>query len=314
MSVIATGYGDIEFIAEATHGAGLPTTGQLQVPSDAVGQWTLSAKSANKHIPTMGSPRFQDTVYGLLDFELTFDYTVQLLKTSGAVHTASTSLEYYTCYRVPNAAGGGYAAGAGQSTSLAFVARLMGFDILLKASRITKLSLAAAIGEAIEGSVTITGSGIATAASGALTNYSTCTAPGYVGTALETYAGSSITKSGKWAGGVTNGTLTLSQDAGGPGKLGNRYRQANYLKGPMTVELSAEIITAGKDELDDIINATPEETDVIFATGATASQSHKFTLQQMGYESVAEVIAYNEDHAKVNAMLSGEWVDYAAYS
>ena len=90
--------GDLEYIAETTHGGGLPNSGQLEVPSDAITNIELSIVSNVERHKNVNDYDMQDTSYHSRHYVLTVEYKLQQVNTSGT-HTISTCLEAYALTR-----------------------------------------------------------------------------------------------------------------------------------------------------------------------------------------------------------------------
>ena len=144
-------------------------------------------------------------------------------------------------------------------------------------------------------------------------NYSDLTASPAVGNTFEVYGGGAITKSGKWANGIKSGTLNINNNLERVPKVGSQDVAAIYPQNE-DVGCTCAILTdaGGKTDVDDLL--TPDETDIVFSSGTTASQSLKWTLTNPSYNRQPLVYRVDMSHMVIDADIGAEAIALAAYS
>jgi len=294
--------GDIEYIAETTHGGGLPSSGQLEIPSDSVRNIELAISSNVERHKTVSDYDSVDTSYHSREYTLTIEYALQQCNTSGS-HTSTTALENYAVTRT-----------SGDLTSLAFVYSTNGSYYLLKGGKINSWSMPFALNESLIVTVEIWGTEIETATSAStFTNYSSLTASETIGNAFEVYGGGAITRSGKWSNGIKAGTLTISNNLERVPKIGTQDMIGVYPQ-EIDVGLSCDILTdsGGKTDIDDLL--TPDETDIVIQSGTTSNTSYKWTLTNPSYNSEPVVYKVGMSHMVISADIGAEAITYTTVS
>ena len=280
--------GDLEYVAETTYGAGIPTTPTMQIASEAMIESTLEVRRVLKRHHTISTDAAVDTTYHSKVYVLTMSYVVQQLKAT-TTHTATTCIPYYAVTR-----------SAGDLTSLACVYDTNGSAYLLKGAKINTYSQQMTQDEAIIANVEIWGNGLEVEdVPSDFTNYA---AAGTIGEDLEIFEGASVTRSGSWTDGISDFNFTINNNMARIPKLGTSEAVGVY---PAHTDLtgSAEIITAAGGEVDveELLNAT--ETDIVAQTGTTSSKSMQFTFSNAGYARTP--VPYRIDMSAV--LVAADW-------
>lgn len=299
---------DLEYIAEASYGAGLPTSGQLEIPSDIILGWELGVDFKKERPGSIDSYLPADTIGHGKTYILTVDYLLQQCKTA-TQHLITTCLEAYGLTRTN-----------GNLQSLAVVA-IAGRSVTgqtgtyqLKGCRINRESLTFNPDETITASVEFWGQDmVPTGPPTAQTNYSTCTAAAAIGEIYEVYEGCSITRAGSWTEGIGKFTLEINNQLERQPKCGSAISQGIY-PGILEITGIADIIgvSGGSVDVNELHNLT--ETNIICSTGATATKSLKYTITKPQWNKMPVVSKADMTHY----VLTGDWqaenITLAAYS
>jgi hypothetical protein len=302
MAITAGFQGAIEYIAESTYGGGLPASGQLEIPSDAVTNVNLDISREVKRHHDIGSASCVETTYHSKAYTLTIDYELQQLN-AATQYTASTSLEYYTVTR-----------SSGDLNSLAFVYDTGDGVFLLKGGLVNRYSWNCTQDEAVQVSVEIIGNAVETdTAASNFTNYGDLTSASAIGNSIETYSGASITRSGKWTEGINSFTMEINNNVDRLFEVGES-EAASTKPGYTDISGTAVIIASdgGKTPVDDILSG--DEVNIVAQSGTTSGASHKFTLSNASYNSIPVVYQTDMTGMLVDANWGAESVAYGAVS
>ena len=301
---ITISVGDVEYIATTETGGGLPSSGQLEIPSDSILSAELTIDANVKRHFNIASQTATDTTHHNRDYTLNLQYELQQVE-AATHHQIATCLEAYAITRASY-----------DLSSLAFVVDYLhgATSLLLKGAKVNTLSYACSINDAILMSAEIWGTGIETGTANAdFTNYSSLDASVAVANQIEIYGGAAITRSGMYAAGVKSGTFTINNNLERIPKVGSQ--DATGIKpGDIEWSFAGEALSDGgsKTDFDDLIAAG--ETDIVFDTGTTASASQKITLTNPTYNRQSQVLRQGDKHLVLGVDLGAESGAMAAYS
>ena len=300
---ITPGYdGDLEWVKEATYGT-VPTAVQLQVPSDTVIRSHLDIHREVKRHYGITSHSATDTTYHTKAYTLTTEFELQQMKIAGAQHLVTTTLGYHATHRT-----------SGDLDSLSFYFDCSAGAFLLKGGLINKYSWDCSQDNAIHVTCEIIGNAVETGANlAALTNYSGQTSSGAISETIETFEGAGITRSGKWSEGIKSGNFSIDNQIERLFKAGSS--EAASVKPKFVIGEGSALVycsDGAKTPVDDLLSG--DEVDVVFASGTTASQSHKFTFANASYTDTPVIYETGMTGMTVDVKWGGESVAFAAMS
>lgn len=300
---------DLEYIAEATYAAGLPVSGQLEIPSDIILGWELSVDYKKERPASIDSAVRAETIGHGKTYILTVDYLLQQCKTPTGQHLATTCLEAYALTRTN-----------GNLQSLAVVA-IAGRSVTnqvgtyqVKGCRINRETLTFNPDETITASVEFWGTDLTiTGVPASQTNYSTCTAASAIGESYDTYEGCAITRSGSWTEGIGKFSLEINNNLARQPKCGSAISQGIY-PGILECTGSVDIIgtSGGSTDITELLNLT--ETNILCSTGTIASKSLKYTITKPQWDRMPLVSKADLTHYVLVGEFKAENVSMVAYS
>ena len=247
----------LEYLAETTRGTPLDA-GQLQIPSDAVSNVALSGTNNGEIVYTIGDYDGQDTVMGLKEYTLSFEYDLQRDKDS-TPNNLATSLEYYAITR-----------SSGLLTPLTFYLHVdSDTTAIVKGGIINTYSVSCSPGELIHCSVEVSSPSIAFETG----NYPDLTASAAYATTFEHFMGASVTRSGSIEAGVGDFSFTINNNASGIPKIGS-FEHANYYEGLENLEGNVGILIndGGDNDWNEMKLGT--ESSIVFASGTSATSDN----------------------------------------
>lgn len=294
--------GDFEYIEEATYGAGLPASGQLEIPSDSIIEAQYEPNVEVKRHYSIDSDACKDSTYHQIVHVVTLDYELQQLKTA-TQHTLSESLAYFAATR-----------SSGDLYSIACAFDLNGTAIQMKGGKINRYSWTCSPSEAIRVTCEIWGNAVETEDIVTdFTNYSSLDASAAISETIEIYEGASITRAGCWADGIGSFNFEINNHLERVPVLGSQDPAGTY---PAHSEFSggAEVLaTAGGETLlDECLAGT--EVAIVANSGTTASKSLKFTFANASYNRTPAAYRTEMAIVKIPADWGAESVTLAAYS
>lgn len=289
--VVLAHNGDLEYIAEATYGAGFPATGQLEIPSDSVIDSTLEVRRVLKRHHTISTDAAVDTTFHSKVYVLTVNYAFQQCK-AATQHLINTILPYYATHRTN-----------GDLDSLAINYDTNGTNYGLYGAKINNLGMSMSQDEAVTVTTEIWGKELETETTAAtFTNYSSLTPAGTISEDIDIFEGAVVTRAGSWADGIQSFDFTINNNLDRIPKLGSDEAIGVY---PAHTDLtgSVDIITAagGEVDVDELLDGT--ETSIIAQTGSTASKSAKFTFTKAAYARTP--VPYRVDMSAV--LVAADW-------
>lgn len=307
MAITIAHGGDIEYIKEASFGAGLPASGSLDIPSDAIMNIELSIEQNLERIIPVNDHDAVDTAYHSRQYTLTIEYLCQLVDAAG-IHQLTNTLEYGATLRtshILNSYAFVYKAGH-STTDDAFY--------YLRGGKINSMDVTWNINETIKISVEIWGTSMTDGTAGSdFTNYSSLTASAAVGNAFEVYGGGAITRSGAFAAGVKSGTLTINNNLERVPNVGSQDC-VHIAEGEQHIGFVGDVVadSGGKPEVDDLLAAS--ETAIVLDTGTTANTSQKFTLNNPSYNRMPIIQRVGDTHMLLSVDIGAETITHAAYT
>lgn len=278
MAIQATHIGGFYYQAEASYGAGLPASGQQEIPSDSIESVNFTPAMNIQRLPTINDYDYQDTTYGARDYTITVAHPFQQLK-AATQHLQTTCLEYYAVTRT-----------AGDLQSIACVLKTGAASwLVFKGAKINSQSLAFSVGEQVNETTELWANNLTTSA----TLPTGGTPAAAIASTFDTFNGALISRSGKWLAGIKSATLTINNNLeripriSTTGTQGGDY--AYIMPGLQETKLTADIIAdgAGKTDIDDLL-ADPETT-IVIQTGITPNYSLKWTLTHPSFNALPVV-------------------------
>lgn len=289
----------LEYIAETTRGSE-PASGQLHRPSDGIENVSLTGSKNSEIIYTITDYDGQDTVYGMEEYTLTFDYYLQRHGSSG--HTIDKSVEYYALTRDSS----------GLLTPLTFyITTDSNTTFMVNGGMINNFTLTPEETR-IRCSVEVLGHSAVTA----MVNYSSMTASAAVGTSFEQFQGCACTRTGSFAAGVSGFSMTIANNV-------DRIPIIGSSSPTMTVEnfealsgsVNILVNDGGAGDWGDFAGNC--ESNLVFDSGTSstaANRSMKWTFANAAFTEVP--ITFTKDSAYIESGISwgAETVTLAAYS
>jgi len=299
MATITKGHvGDLEYIPETTEGSE-PTTGTLQIPSDSVTNVTLTGTNNGSIVYTINDYDGQDTVLGLAEYTLTFDYTLQLLNTTGE-HVLADTIEYNAMTRT-----------TGQTAPLTFYyTTASGVRYMLCGAKCQTLSMTSNSGETItvhaeywSASCAVTNAHYAdlTPATAIANNYEANSA------VVQRPDGTAI------AYGVGSFSFTVSNNCSRVPSINSRDPKA-IMCGKEETSGSIDILVdnGGTTEFTEMMVGT--ENTISFETGSTASASEDWEFTNAIFTNFPMSYSADDAYVVVGVSWISEGVTLAAYS
>ena len=292
----------LEYIAETTRGSAV-STGYLQRPSDAVSNVNLTGTNNGEIIYTISDYDGQDTVLGLREYNLTFEYDLQRTEDSGGTqNTLATSILYYALTR-----------SSGLLTPLTFYVHTNSTTTYVcEGCVINSITGNCAPNERIHLSVNVS---VATVTTGN-NYYSALTASAAYGNTFETFQGASITRSGSFDSGCGNFNFTINNNVSGVPNIGTSY-YVNMYEGLENLSGTADVLldSGGNTDWDEMGAGT--EQAIVFATGTSTTsgdKSMKLTFANAIYTNLPVNFAAEDSYLISGVNWIAETVTLAEYT
>jgi len=305
---ITTGHGgDLEYIAVDTSSPyGLPSSGTLQIPSDSIISVELTGSNGGEILFSTNDYDGIDTVTGLEEYTLTFEYVLQRHEDTGSGHTLANSIEYNAVNR-----------SNGQPAKLCFVYETNGDAFEIRGAVCNSFSISGRAGEKIICRAEYYATDVVPADStSGLTNYDSLTASDTIGNTYEKFTGVAVSRSGSWAAGVNNFSFEIVNNAERVYTVGSATA-SDIVCGKQEIRGSVDILLndGGMDDWNEMADAT--EQNIVFASGnstASGDVSMKWTFTNALYTNFP--LAYKADDAYIVSGVDwiAETVSLAAYS
>lgn len=277
MAITAGHTAKLEYIEETTMGTP-PTTGTLQIPSDIVYNVTIEANPQPEVIYAINDYKGVETITGLQDVTLSFDYHIQKNLTSGTGHTLQKSIEYYATNRTNT-----------QPASLTFYyTTKSGVTLMLNGAVCNTLEISA---NADDKTIRAHAEFYCMKISTTPTNYNSLTQPAPINTAYEKFTAASITRGGATIeAGVTAFRFTINNNLERINTINSDYPTAIYA-GVQEITGEADVLVSdgGSSFINTVMSNT--QADLVFNTGSTAGQSEKFTFKNHSWTNAPLEVA-----------------------
>ena len=299
----------LEYIAETDRGTPA-SSGSLQRPSDAVTNVNLTGTNNGEVIYTIGDYDGQDTVYGLKEYTLSFEYDIQRTENSGTpfVNTLAKSIQYYALTR-----------SSGLLTPLTFYVHTNSTTTYeCRGCVIDSWSMNVTPGGRLHCTVNVSVASVA-CRTGQYTSLDSSTA---WGNTFETFQGASITRTGGFDEGVGGFTVTINNNPSGAPNIGKQV-YVNYYEGLQNLSGTVDVLlnSGGKTDWEEMTGSAgsgaPTEQSIVFNSGTSTTagdKSMKWTFANAAYTNMPINFSAEDGYVVSGVTWTAESVTLEEYS